>query len=75
MSQAKQMFLLIQAPNTSKHISRNKGATMKASRKTVHGKGLFTLLGKKAIFFTLKRWHHQKGYGTESVYWYQCFSV
>ncbi len=36
MSQSKDLFLLIQAPNISKHISRNGGATLKASQKTAH---------------------------------------
>ncbi len=43
------MFLLIQAPNMSKHISRNGGATIKASRKTAHDKVVY-FGGKKAIF-------------------------
>ncbi len=33
MSQSKDFFGLIQAPNISKHISRNGGTTIKASRK------------------------------------------
>ncbi len=36
MSQSKDFFWLIQTPNISKHISRNGGATIKASRKTAH---------------------------------------
>ncbi len=32
---------LIQAPNMSKHISRNRGDTIKASRKTGHDKDFF----------------------------------
>ncbi len=38
MSQSKDFFWLIQAPNISKQISRNGGATVKASRKTAHDK-------------------------------------
>ncbi len=38
MSQSKDFFLLIQAPYISKHISRNVGATFKASRKIAHDK-------------------------------------
>ncbi len=49
-----------------KHISRNGGATIKASRKTAHYKVVF-ILGEK--------WHHEKRYSPKSVYWYQCFSV
>ncbi len=41
MSQSKDVFWLIQAPNISKHISRNGGATIKASRKTAHVKVFF----------------------------------
>ncbi len=36
MSQSKDLFWLIQAPYISKHISRNRGATMKVSQKTAH---------------------------------------
>ncbi len=49
MSQSKEYFWLIQAPNISKHISRNGGATIKASRKTAHYK-VFLFWGKMAIF-------------------------
>ncbi len=34
----KKRFWLIQAPNMSKHISRNRGATIKISRKTAYDK-------------------------------------
>ncbi len=40
---------LIQAPNMFKHISRNRGATNKSSRKTAHNKKKL-FWGKKAIF-------------------------
>ncbi len=49
MSQSKDFWGLIQAPNISKHISRNGGATIKASRKTAHDKNIL-FWGKKAIF-------------------------
>ncbi len=49
MSQSKDFCLLIQAPNISKHISRNEGATIKASRKTAHDKVIFKFWGKKDI--------------------------
>ncbi len=49
MSQSKDFFWLIQAPNMSKHISRNGGAMLKASTKTAHD-NVFFILGKKAIF-------------------------
>ncbi len=70
MSQSKDFFWLIQAPNISKHISRNGGATIKAVRKTAHNK-------KKILkgHFSQKWWHHEKHYSPKSVYWYQCFSA
>ncbi len=49
----------------SKHISRNSGATIKAStikasRKTAHNKVFFLILGQKG-HFSLQKWqHHQK---------------
>ncbi len=49
MSQSKDFFWLIQAPNISKHISRNGGATINASRKTAHDK-VFLILGQKGHF-------------------------
>ncbi len=49
ISQSKDFFWLIQAPNISKHISRNGGATIKVSRKTAHD-NVFLFWGKKAIF-------------------------
>ncbi len=54
MSQSKDFFGLIQAPNISKHISRNGGATIKASRKTAHDK-VFFILGQKG-----QKRHHPK---------------
>ncbi len=50
MSQSKDLFWLIQAPKISKHISRNGGATIKASRKTAYDK-VFFILGQKGYFF------------------------
>ncbi len=47
---------LTQAPNTAMQICRNKGATKKASRKTVYDK-VFKVLAKKGHF-------HQKKCGT-----------
>ncbi len=44
--------LLIQAPNISMQISRNKGATKKASTKMVNDKVFLKLFGKKDIFYT-----------------------
>ncbi len=59
MSQSKDFFWLIQAPYISKHISRNGGATIKASRKTAHD-NFFLILGQKRPFFSKKWRHHQK---------------
>ncbi len=50
MSELEILLWLIQDPNTSMQISRNKGATKKASRKMVHDKGFFKLFGKTAFF-------------------------
>ncbi len=49
MFQSKDLFWLIQAPNIFKHISRNGGATIKASRKTAHDK-VILILGQKGHF-------------------------
>ncbi len=50
MPESKYLFWLFQAPYISKHISRNGGATIKASRKTAHDK-VFFILGHKGHFF------------------------
>ncbi len=43
----------------SKHISRNRGATIQASQKTAHDNVFFKFRGKKTIF--PPKWqHHQK---------------
>ncbi len=44
---------LVQARNTAMQICRNKGATKKASRKTVHDK-VFKVLAKKVTFIKKK---------------------
>ncbi len=61
MSQSKECFWLIQAPYIYiyKHISRNRGATIKVSQKTAHDK-VFFILGQKGHFFLEKWRHHQK---------------
>ncbi len=74
MSESKDFFLLIQAPNISKHIPRNGGATIKASRKTAHDK-IILLWGKKAIFSQKMAAPSKKSDSPKYVYWYQCFSV
>ncbi len=46
-----EIFLwLTQAPNTSIQISRNKGATKKASRKMVHNNVFLKKLSKRPFF-------------------------
>ncbi len=75
MSQTKDFFWLIQAPNISKHISRNGGATNKTSQKTDHNKVFFLFWGKKAIFAQKMAAPSKKDYSPKYVYWYQCFSV
>ncbi len=50
MSQSKDCFRLIQAPNISKNITRNGRATVKASRKTAHDKKNI-ILGQKGHFY------------------------
>ncbi len=74
MSQSKDFFWLIQAPNISKHISRNRGATIKASRKTAHDKKILFWV-KKAIFSQKMAAPSKKRYSLKYVYWYQCFRV
>ncbi len=70
MPQSKDVFGLIQAPYISKHISRNGGATIKASRKTAHDEVFW---GQKGHFFSQKRAApSQKCYSPKYVYWYQC---
>ncbi len=49
MTQLKIILFLAQAPNTAMQICRNKGATKKASRKTVYDK-VFKLLAEKVTF-------------------------
>ncbi len=74
MSQSKDFFGLILAPNISKHISRNGGATIKASRKTPHDT-VFFILGQKGHFFPNNGGIMKNVIGPKSVYWYQCFSI
>ncbi len=74
MSQSNDLFGLIQAPYISKLISRNGGATIKASQKTAHDK-VFLFWGKKAIFSQKMAAPSKNSYSLKYVYWYQCFSV
>ncbi len=71
MSESKIFFKLTQATNTYKHISRNIGATMTASRISSWQSFSFyykKVLKKKCI--TIK-----KGYSSKSLHWYQWISV
>ncbi len=74
MPQSKDVFGLIQAPYISKYISRNGGATIKASRKTAHDK-VFLILGQKGHFFPKNGRTIKNSYSPKYVYWYQCFNV
>ncbi len=49
MTQLKIFLFLTQAPNTAIQICRNKGATKKASRKTVYDK-VVKVLAKRVTF-------------------------
>ncbi len=70
-----EIFLwLTQAPNTSRQISRNKGAT-KASRKTFHDKCFFKYFGKKDIFYSKMVAAPKQSISDKSVHWYQCISL
>ncbi len=66
MSLSKDFFWLIQAPYISNHISRNGGATIKASRKTAHDKVFY--FGAKRPFFLKKWWHYQKNFIALNMY-------
>ncbi len=51
----------------SKHISKNNGATIKASQKTAHDKAFY--FGSKMPFFSQKNGGTiKKSYGPKSVY-------
>ncbi len=52
MSESKIFFRLAQATNTYKHLFRNIGATMTASRKLVHDKVFKKQFHRKAFFKT-----------------------
>ncbi len=52
MTQLKIFLCLTQAPNAAMQICRNKGATKKASRKTVYDK-VFKVLAKKVTFIKI----------------------
>ncbi len=70
MTQLKICFCLAQAPNTAMQICRNKGATKKASRKTVYDKA-FKILAKKVTFVVPLK----QSISHKSVHCYQCFSL
>ncbi len=70
MAQLKIFLCLTQAPNTAMQICRNKGATKKASRKTV-----FKVLAKKVTFIKKIVASLKQSISHKSVHWYQCFSL
>ncbi len=74
MTQLKIYFCLTQAPNTAMQICRNKGATNKASRKTVYDK-VFKVLARKVTFIKKIVVPLKQSISHKSVNWYQCFSL
>ncbi len=62
---------LTQAPNTAMQINRNKGATKKASRKTVYDK-VFKVLAKNVTFIQKKVVLLKQSISHKSVH---CFSL
>ncbi len=74
MTQLKIFLCLTQAPNTALQICRNKGATNKASRKTVYDK-VFKVLAKKVTFIKKIVIPLKQSISHESVHWYQCLSL
>ncbi len=73
MSELGIFLWLTQAPNTSMQISRNKGATKKASKKKkVHEKVFFffLLFGKKAIFYLKMGAPPKQIISHKSIHWY-----
>ncbi len=72
MSELEILLWLTQALNTSMKISRNTGATNKASRKMVHDNVFLKLFGKKTIFYPKIVAPPKQIISHKSVYWYQC---
>ncbi len=74
----KNIFGLTQSPNTSKYVSRNKGATMKASRKKIPCKFflIFLKFWSKVHLFYLKMAtplkKKKKLYSIKSLQWLHC---
>ncbi len=56
-------------------ISRNKGATTKASTKRFMPKVFFNIFGKKAIFYPKIVAPPKQIISHKSVHWYQCISL
>ncbi len=73
MTQLKICLCLTQAPNTAMHICRNKGATKKASRKTVYDR-VFKVLAKKVTIIKNIVLPLKQSISHQSVHWYQSFS-
>ncbi len=74
MTQLKIFLCLTQATNDAMQISRNKGATKKASIKTVYYK-VFKVLAKKVSFIKKIVVLLKQSISHKSVHKYQCFSL
>ncbi len=74
MTQLKIILFLAQAPNTAMQICRNKGATKKASRKTVYDK-VFKVLAKKVTYIKQIVVPLKQSISHKSLHWNQCFSL
>ncbi len=75
MTQLKIFLCLTQAPNTAMQIYINKGATKKASRKTVYDKVFKVLEEEKVTFIKTIVVTLKLSISHQSVHWYQCFSL
>ncbi len=74
MSELEIFLRLTHAPNTSMQISRNKGATRKASRKMIHD-SFFKYFGKNEIIYPKMGAPPKKIISHKSVHWYQCMCI
>ncbi len=75
MSELEIFLWLTQLPNTSMQMSRNKGATKKASRKMVHDKVFFNFLAKRPFLYPEMVAPPKQIISHKSVHWYQCISL
>ncbi len=70
ISESKIFFRLTQATNTYKHISRNIGATMTASRKLAHDT-VFLIFSQKGLLKEKNYITIKKCCSSKSLNWYQ----